>query len=157
MSFTNTITTLINRMFGRSIKIIELKFHKEANKHGTHGHLVASHIDQKLESVPVRFVFVGLTTPPPLTPKIMMYIWEEARTQGYIPKSLHSYGHVLETHTGFEPSDLVSPERRQAENQFHGQGSKGLPETTRVIAAADAIKGMGAHAPLQRHPVTTPE
>jgi hypothetical protein len=151
----NFITTLIRRLTGNSIKIIELKFHKDANKHGTHGHLLASHIDHKLENHPVRFVFHGLTTPPPLTPKVMNYIWEEARAQGYIPKALHSYGHTLETATGFEPSELVSQERRDAEDRFHAIDTKQLPDATRAIAAADAVASITGSARYKQEPVLT--
>jgi hypothetical protein len=88
-------------MFGQSIEVLglEIAFHKQANLYGTHGVLVASHRDQKLANHPVRFVFVGLSEAPPLTPIIMNYIWEEARAQGYVPLKLMSYGHILETHS----------------------------------------------------------
>ena len=71
---------------------LELRFHKEANLYGEHGTLVVSHVKQGITEMPVRFVFVGVATPPKLDRVLFNYIWEEARTQGYIPHSLRTYG-----------------------------------------------------------------
>lgn len=115
--------TLARKVFGRSIEVndLQIAFHKEANLYGTHGLLLASHVDQGLKNVPVRFVFVGLSEAPPLTPVIMSYVWEEAKAQGYVPHALSAYGLVLETHTGLKPRDLIAKERREAEDANSGR------------------------------------
>lgn len=71
---------------------LEIRFHKEANYFGEHGTIVVSHVKQNLRESPVRFVFVGITTPPKLDLRLMTYIWEEARAQGYVPHALATYG-----------------------------------------------------------------
>lgn len=88
------LCTMARNIFGSSIEVIDLKiaFHKDANPFGTHGILKADHVDQKLKDHPVRFVFIGASKPPVLTPRILSYLWEEARAQGYQPQSLESYG-----------------------------------------------------------------
>lgn len=135
MSFARN---LVRRMFGQSIEVLglEIAFHKQANMHGTHGVLIASHRDQKLENHPVRFVFVGLSEAPPMTPIIMNYIWEEARAQGYIPFKVMSYGHILETHNDPKIVPQVGA----------------VPEAVRVIAAAQEQASMIRR---QAHPATT--
>lgn len=120
MSFARN---LVRRMFGQSIEVLglEIAFHKKANLYGTHGILMASHRDQKLDNYQVRFCFVGLSEAPAMTPVIMNYIWEEAKAQGYIPHKLLSYGHVLET----------TPEAAAKVPQVGA-----VPEAIRVIAHA---------------------
>lgn len=92
--------------FNRKIKSIdlEIRFHKEANVYGEHGKIVVSHVKQGLREVAVRFVFVGITTPPKLDLRMFTYIWEEARNQGYIPHDLKIYGHDNEIDTSREKS-----------------------------------------------------
>lgn len=75
-----------------SFNQMEVKFHKAANFFGEHGTICVTHVKQNLREVPVRFVFVGITTPPPLTLALMAYVWEEAKAQGYIPHDLQTYG-----------------------------------------------------------------
>lgn len=91
--------SIARRIFGRSIEVIDLEiaFHKEANPYGSHGTLIATHVGQGLKNAPVRFVFIGMSEPPALTPRIAEYIWEEARAQGYMPSAIQTYGSVLET------------------------------------------------------------
>lgn len=71
---------------------LEIRFHKEANRFGEHGTLVATHIRQGIDKQPIRFVFVGMARPPKLTLELHTYIWEEAKAQGYIPHDLQTYG-----------------------------------------------------------------
>ena len=80
--------------FGRKAKQfeLELRFHKEANFFGEHGTINVSHIKQNLVEKPVRFVFVGITTPPKLDRILFNFIWEEAKAQGYTPHHLLTYG-----------------------------------------------------------------
>lgn len=129
-------------LFGRSIEVLDLKvaFHKEANLYGTHGHLIATHLEQRLKNAPVRFVFIGMSEPPAMTPRILEYIWEEARAQGYIPHTLASYGEVLATHAEATSDDIVSAERRQEEGVHYA-----LPRGERelhVVGAPGAQYGL---------------
>lgn len=103
---------LLRAMFGRSFEVMDLpvKFYKEANLYGTHGWLVVSHLTENLKNVPVRFVFVGQSTPPALTPRILEYIWEEAKAQGFLPHALESYGATLIANKDLSMGDIRSEE-----------------------------------------------
>jgi hypothetical protein len=113
----NIARQIARNLFGKSIEVVDLKiaFHKDANIYGEHGTLRASHVTQGLKDQDVRFVFIGTTEPPALTPRIFEYIWEEARAQGYVPTALSSYGNVLATATNIKPAALISAERQVAE------------------------------------------
>ena len=137
------VRSIARHLFGRSWEVIDLEiaFHKQANHFGTHGVLIASHKDLKLQDHPVRFVFIGMTEPPVMTPRVIEYIWEEARAQGFIPFSIQSYGNVLTTHAGLPPRALVSESRRNAEDAFSLHRDKeptALETTIRAIAVASA-------------------
>ena len=71
---------------------LEVRFHKEANFFGEHGTLNASHHKQELKETNIRFVLVGLTTPPKLDLFTFVFLWEAAKEQGYIPHALVTYG-----------------------------------------------------------------
>jgi hypothetical protein len=113
----NIARQIARNLLGKSIEVVDLKiaFHKDANIYGEHGTLRASHVTQGLKDQDVRFVFIGTTEPPALTPRIFEYIWEEARAQGFIPTALTGYGKVLATATNIKPAQLISEERRVAE------------------------------------------
>ncbi len=116
-SLKNALRPLIRRIWGVSIEVIDLKivFHKDANLYGTHGHLKATHVDSRNVEQTVRFAFIGVSTPPALTPRIVNYIWEEAQAQGYTPIEIAKYGMVIPTDAQVRPSALVSEARRRAE------------------------------------------
>ena len=90
-----------------SVMELEIKFHKEANLFGEHGSIVVSHVKQRLAGVAVKFVFVGVSTPPKLTPFLLTYIWEEAKSQGYVPHHIETYG---------RENDLVNTEDTSIES-----------------------------------------
>jgi hypothetical protein len=71
---------------------MEIRFHKQANHFGEHGRLNATHVKQGLVEYDVRFVIVGVTTPPKMDKNLFVRIWEEARAQGYTPHYLAAYG-----------------------------------------------------------------
>lgn len=71
---------------------LEIKFHTEANHFGEHGEIVVTHKKKGLVEEPVRFVFVGVTTPPKLDARTFDQIWTEAKNQGYIPHHIACYG-----------------------------------------------------------------
>ena len=137
------VRSIARHLFGKSWEVLDLEiaFHKQANPFGTHGVLLASHKDLKLDNQPVRFVFIGMTQPPAMTPRIIEYVWEEARAQGFIPYSIQSYGTVLSTHTGLPPRALVSESRRNSEDAFSVHRDKeptALETTLKAIATASA-------------------
>lgn len=117
----NIARAIARKVFGKSIEVVdlEIKFHKEANIYGQHGTLRASHVTQNIKDSDVRFVFVGLSVPPALTPLIFEYIWEEARAQGFVPTALTGYGQVLDTDKNVPTTALLSAERQAAENGHH--------------------------------------
>jgi hypothetical protein len=95
---------------------------------GAHGLLIADYPDQNIKDRSIRFVFLGISTPPELTPAVMTHIWEEATLQGFIPKELRSYGTVVRPQ---ENSTAMTSAKQSivADN---------MPARTRVIADADA-------------------
>ena len=113
MSFLRNLATAF---YGKSIEVVDLKmaFHKEANNYGTHGVLIADHIDQKLENYPVRFAFIGASKPPPMTPRVVSHIWEEARAQGYLPQCIEHYGSAIEI-SAKDNEDVLTNERLRQE------------------------------------------
>ena len=128
---------IARRLFGRSIEVLDLEiaFHKQANHYGTHGVIIASHKDHRLNNQPVRFVFVGMSEPPAMTPRIIEYIWEEACAQGFVPTSIQSYGSVLNAHVGLPSRALIKHQLRQTEGVPHGV----LETTLRAIADASGL------------------
>lgn len=141
------------KVFGKKQQIleVEIKFHKEANLYGRHGTIKASHKEQKLEGYPVRFVFKGLSTPPALTPNVLQYIWEEAKAQGYNPEEMLSYGEVLPTHNELDHNDVVSQERKDAENRFHDSVSDRMPARTQQLAQADVTNELAQLNRFSKH------
>lgn len=86
---------LINKLLGRNgidYDKLEIRFHKEANLFGEHGKINATHVKLGLVEADVRFVVVGVTTPPKMTKNLFLRIWEEARAQGYNVHHLAAYG-----------------------------------------------------------------
>lgn len=132
----NIARQIARHFLGKSIEVVDLKiaFHKEANIYGEHGTLRVSHITQGLRDQDVRFAFIGVSTPPALTPLIFEYIWEEARAKGYIPSALTGYGSVLVTTADVKPVELISAARQAAEN-----GHNDLSKVNNVAALSPAL------------------
>lgn len=131
----SAIRSILRTVFGKSWEIIDLEiaFHKRANLYGEHGRILASHRAENIDGEPVRFVFVGLSSPPPMTPRILEYIWEEARAQGFIPHAMITYGAVLQTTPDLVPNDLVREALRNAQQGPFGAVGKSMPEKTKMI------------------------
>lgn len=131
----NIIHTALKAMFGKSWEVtdLQLAFHKEANLHGEHGLILASHRKYQIDGEAVRFVFVGLSSPPPMTPRILEYIWEEARAQGFIPHALITYGNVLKTNDELEPQQLVRSALANAMTGPFGEVGKTMPAETKAL------------------------
>lgn len=71
---------------------IRICFHKEAIYFGEHGVIKVTNKKMGLVEQDISFVFVGVTTPPPLNLDTYVRIWEEAKNQGYIPHEMVQYG-----------------------------------------------------------------
>lgn len=111
-----TLKKLWNKITGKKSTLqLEIKFHKEATPHGSHGRIEVSSKERNLKNANILFVFVGVSVPPPLTPEVMNYIWEEAQAQGFTPHTLLVYGRVLVTDTANTHQFLVSARVRQKE------------------------------------------
>jgi hypothetical protein len=125
---------LAKKLFGKSIEVIDLdvRFHKEANHFGHHGTLRASHVAQNLKDHEVRFVFVGVSTPPPMTPLIVDHIWEEAKAQGYVPHAILTYGEVLPISDLYALNDIMDRTR--------------TPNTGSIVAIRSAPEELGEEA-----------
>lgn len=130
----SAIRSLLRTVFGKSWEIcdLEIAFHKRANLYGEHGRILASHRAENIDGEPVRFVFVGLSSPPPMTPRILEYIWEEARAQGFTPHAMITYGAVLQTTPDLVPNDLVREALRNAQQGPFGAVGKTMPEKTKT-------------------------
>lgn len=113
-----SLSKLFRKLFGgkKPVNELEIAFHKDANQYGTHGTLRASHKAQRIDKASIRFVFVGVAVPPPLSPEIFAYIWERANAEGYIPTELMTYGRVIEVSSVDSAKYLTSPERRRMES-----------------------------------------
>lgn len=94
---STTIRRIARKIFGSSVEVLDLNllFHKQATEFGAHGYLLVNSREHKLEEAPVRFFFRGLSTPPKMTPRLIDYIWEEAKAAGFTPIHLLSYGNIL--------------------------------------------------------------
>lgn len=123
-----------NKLFGRTSAYdkLELRFHKQANVYGEHGVINVTHVKQGLVETGVRFVFIGVTTPPKMDRNTMNYIWEEALAQGYIPHYIESYGNNNEITTPIPapaaevaglnpPSEIPAVWRGRGEPQTQGE------------------------------------
>ena len=145
---------IARRLFGRSIEVLDLEiaFHKEANHYGTHGVIIASHKDHGLKNQSVRFVFIGMSEPPAMTPRIIEYIWEEARAQGFVPTAIQSYGSVLNTHAGLPSRALIRHQLRQAEGIPQGARSSALETTLQATADASGLPQSSETIPPIKYP-----
>lgn len=88
------------------LKDLEVRFYTAAAADGSHGRIRVSHRRLGLVERDVNFVFVGLTTPPDLTPELLVHVFSEARAQGYVPHAL---------------VDCLEENRHQAQPEAHLQ------------------------------------
>lgn len=84
-------------MFSRKNKYssLEIAFYKEASHFGEHGQLEVSSRRERLKHQTVAFAFKSMSELPDLTPELMVFIWEEAKAQGYVAHKLISYGQAI--------------------------------------------------------------
>lgn len=105
--FGYTITKKSKPVVFSDTKRIRVLFHRDTAGMQSHGAISASHVDYDLDNNPVRFSFLGMTTPPALTIETMEHIWQEAQSQGYMVHSLLSYGAVIEANPAEQVGDLI--------------------------------------------------
>ena len=101
-------------------KRLRVLFHRDARGLQTHGALVVSHPDYDLENNPIRFNFLGLSTPPVLTIDVFQHLVEEAEAQGYVVHHLLSYGTVIDPNPAREVSDVI---QKAALSSSHAVGT----------------------------------
>lgn len=75
---------------------IEVLFHTEAAYHGEHGRLLVTNRAIGMVEKPIIFCLKGVSTPLPMNLRLFWHIWESAKTEGFIPLELLSYGNTIE-------------------------------------------------------------
>lgn len=87
---------LFNFLFGsKHVSMDEdILFNTECSEYGSHGTILASHRDKRIDKKEIRFVFKCMAKPPALTPKIIEYIFIKAKEKGYYPYELLRYDTV---------------------------------------------------------------
>ncbi len=89
----NFLTNFFAKLFGKKPSYeVTIKFHKEAVYYGEHGTMVVNNIKLGMKDATIRFVFVGLETPPVLDQRIFNLLWEEAKAAGFMPVHIRTYG-----------------------------------------------------------------
>jgi hypothetical protein len=109
---------------------VEIKFHTEANYFGEHGTICVTHVKKGLVETSVRFVFAGVTTPPKMDLATFSRIWEEAKTQGYIPHHIETYGRV---------NEIIDTTQEAPEEESPAQGW--VPPIEETIRTAESLAG----------------
>lgn len=143
--------SLLSRLFGRAHNTageVEIKFHKEANYFGEHGTIVVSHRKQNLVEAPVRFVFVGLTTPPKMDLATFAKIWEAAKYQGYIPHHIETYGNENEIINTMGDRELTGPDGRTRDDVMNTSSRLDTPP---VLRSGDPAKA-ASFSVIRREP-----
>lgn len=136
--FSTTINYNVKAMFGFSIfgkknksNYFDISFNSRDVDYGTHGYIIA--VNKKVginKPCPVRFVFKGMTTPPPLTEDIIQALFQAARNEGYDVKSLKTYGLKVVTKQPSNLSASISHARKAAENGRLPLNNKGVKDAT---------------------------
>lgn len=103
-------------------KRIRVLFHRDAAGLQTHGALCVSHADYDLDNNPIRFSFIGLSTPPALTIDVMEHLWQEAHSQGFIVHALLSYGDIINATPAIEVGQLIQRLATEGKKQPHTVG-----------------------------------
>ena len=96
---------------------LEVSFHTENVDYGTHGYITANNKQLGINKpCLVRFVFVGLPTPPALTEETIKLIFDQARNKGFGVVNLASYGLTVRSKQPRDLSSVISEDRKLAEN-----------------------------------------
>lgn len=78
--------------FFRKKSNFTIKFGREAANHSIHGVLVADNRSENLKDIEIYFAFVGMETPPQLTPDVLTAVFNQAKDAGYVPHHVTKYG-----------------------------------------------------------------
>jgi hypothetical protein len=86
----------LKNLFSRKAKTktvydLSVAFHRKTAGMVSHGVIVVTNREFKLDNSPVRFAFVGCEHAPVMTPDVIYHIWTQAVNQGYLPHSIQSY------------------------------------------------------------------
>lgn len=107
----HSIINFLQRLAGiKKNEPFEIRFYKEAIYFGEHGQICVSNRRHELVETPVRFVLVGITTPPKMDLYLFTRIWDEAKIQGYIPHHIVTYGVMNDTIDLSVPYDVTAKE-----------------------------------------------
>lgn len=94
--------------FNRKRNELEVKFDTDASQHAHHGNIVVTCRSKGLVNASIRFAFVGMETPPPLSKDIFDHIWTQAERQGYIPHFIRNYNYNKPGHMSLVPQAVGS-------------------------------------------------
>lgn len=101
---------------GKNILDVEIAFHRDAAQYGSHGKILVTSRKLGLNKIGVHFVFVGLSTPPGLSPSVFEYIWEKAAEKGIQAHEIIYYGTTLKSNVGLPARSMISKSRNDAED-----------------------------------------
>lgn len=76
----------------RTVYDLPIAFHRDTAGMISHGVVIVTNREFKLNNSPIRFSFVGCSHAPVMTPDVLHHLWIEARNQGFVPHALLSYG-----------------------------------------------------------------
>lgn len=118
------LSRIINWRWGKSKKnqecLLKISFYNEDVEYGTHGYLMAKCPQRGVHKpCSVRFVFVGISAPPALTPEIYNKIFTEAANAGFVVDHLESYGMRSRTPIVANVNMMLSESRVTAEDGAH--------------------------------------
>jgi hypothetical protein len=92
MSIIDRLMNRAPRLERNELNEIDVRFHKEANHHKIHGYLVVTHRQLGIREGAVAFSFPNFSDAPDLDLRLMVDLFEAARSQGFIPHRLAAYG-----------------------------------------------------------------
>lgn len=101
---------------GKNILDVDIAFHRDAAQYGSHGKVLVTSRKHGLNQIGVHFVFVGLSTPPGLSPMVFEYIMEKAAEQGIKVHEIIYYGTPLKSNAGLPARAMLSKSRGDAED-----------------------------------------
>lgn len=90
--------------FNRKKNQLDIKFDTDAAQHAHHGNIVVTCRAKGLVNASIRFAFVGVEVPPPLTKEVFDQLWTEAQRQGYVPHFVRNYNYNKPGHMSLSPN-----------------------------------------------------
>ncbi|SAK83614.1 hypothetical protein AWB81_04224 [Caballeronia arationis] len=92
MSIIDRLMNRAPRFERNELNEIDVRFHKEANHHTIHGYLIVTHRQLGVREGAVAFSFPNFSDAPDLDLRLMLDLFEAAKSQGFIPHRLAAYG-----------------------------------------------------------------